>query len=105
MAASRGFLVTHAVAFTGWIAVNVALGGQGWDPYPFQFLCFWASVEAIFLSLFILVSQAMQSQKDRVRSEQDYQVAVKAQLEIAQLHRKIDRLSEASLLVPKPPAG
>lgn len=94
LAASRGFLLTHAVAFGGWIVVNVMLGGRGWDPYPFPFLCFWASVEAIFLSLFILVSQAMQSQKDRVRSEQDYQVAVKLQFEISQLHRKLEQMED-----------
>lgn len=93
LAASRGFLLTHAAAFTGWIAVNVVLGHGGWDPYPFQFLCFWASVEAIFLSLFILVSQAMQARKDRVRTEQDFQIAVKLQLEIAHMQQKLDRLT------------
>jgi CRP/FNR family transcriptional regulator, cyclic AMP receptor protein len=94
LAASRGFLLSHAVAFTGWIIANVALGRGGWDPYPFPFLCFWASVEAIFLSLFILVSQSMQAQKDRVRSEQDYQIAVKTQYELSNVHQKLDRLLE-----------
>ena len=42
------------------------------DPFPFPFLCFWASVEAIFLSLFIMISQNLQSQKDRVATELEY---------------------------------
>ena len=92
-AASRGFLLANAAGFGGWIALNIALGPRAWDPYPFSFLCFWASVEAIFLSLFILVSQAVEGQKDRLRNEQDYQVAVKLQVEIAQLHRKLDLMT------------
>jgi CRP-like cAMP-binding protein len=92
LAASRGFLLVHATAFLGWIIANVVLGRGGWDPYPFSFLCFWASVEAIFLSLFILVSQSMQSQKDRVRNEQDYQIAVKMQYELSTVQQKLDRL-------------
>ena len=93
MAASRGFLLTHAAAFLGWIVLNLALGaGRAPDPYPFPFLCFWSSTEAIFLSLFILISQNLQSQKDRLRTEMEYQVALKAQFEIMQLHRKLDDL-------------
>jgi len=92
LAASRGFLVTHGAAFLGWIGLNLALGGRAPDPFPFPFLCFWASTEAIFLSLFILISQNLQSQKDRLRTELEYQVALKAQFEIMQLHRKLDEV-------------
>src|SRR5205085_8288233 len=92
IAASRAFLFAHAVGFVAWITVNLALGKRGFDPYPFPFLCFWSSSEAIFLSLFILISQNMQSQKDRLRTELEYQVALKAQFEIMQLHRKLDAL-------------
>jgi uncharacterized membrane protein len=94
LAASKLFLITHAVAFLGWIALNLILGARGPDPYPFPFLCFWSSTEAIFLSLFILISQNLQSQKDRMRTELEYQVALKAQFEIMQLHRKIDELPQ-----------
>jgi len=91
-AASRAFLLVHACGFVSWIVVNLALGHRGFDPYPFPFLCFWCSSEAIFLSLFILISQNMQTQKDRLRTELEYQVALKAQFEIMQLHRKLDAL-------------
>lgn len=99
-AASKGFLITHAVGFTLWIVMNLLVGGLAPDPFPFQFLCFWASVEAIFLSLFILVSQSVQASKDRVRTEVEYQVALKMQVEIMQLHHKIDQL-----LPPSDPEG
>jgi uncharacterized membrane protein len=92
-AANPWFLTAHAVTFSAWIIANSILGPRRWDPYPFPFLCFWASVEAIFLSLFILVSQATQGQKDRLRNEQDFQVAVKLQFEISRLHAKLDRLA------------
>lgn len=89
-AATRGFLIVHALLFGGWILANVLLGPRGWDPYPFEFLSSWTSIEAIFLSLFILVTQSTEGRRDRVRNEQDYQVAVKLQFEIMQLHQKLD---------------
>ena len=64
------------------------------DPFPFPFLCLWCSCEAIFLSLFILISQDYQGRKDRIRTELEYQVAVKGQVDIMQLHRKLDGLTE-----------
>jgi uncharacterized membrane protein len=95
VAANEFFLLMHAVVFGGWIVMNVTLGrGRAPDPFPFPFLCFWSSCEAIFLSLFILVTQNTQAAKDRIRTEVEYQVALKMQLEIMQLHQKIDRLPE-----------
>jgi CRP/FNR family cyclic AMP-dependent transcriptional regulator len=92
MAAGRNFLLSHAIAVAGWILLNIAMGPRAPDPFPFPFLCFWTSCEAIFLSLFILISQESQSRKDRTRTELEYQVAMKAHVEIIQLHRKIDEL-------------
>ena len=97
MAAGRNFLAAHAVAVVGWLVLNVVLGSRGPDPFPFPFLCFWTSCEAIFLSLFILISQDAQSRKDRLRTELEYQVALKAQFEIMQLHRRLDELPDALL--------
>ena len=50
--------------------------------------------EAIFLSCFVLVSQNRQAEKDRVRADIEYEVNIKAELEIAHLHEKTDRLYE-----------
>jgi uncharacterized membrane protein len=93
-AASHPFLIGHAIVFGSWIAMNIGLGHSGPDPFPFPFLAFWASCEAIFLSLFILISQNAQARKDRLRTEVEYQIALKMQLEIMQLHQKIDGLPE-----------
>jgi uncharacterized membrane protein len=65
-------------------------------------LGFCASLEAIFLSMFILVTQSTEGRRDRVRNEQDYQVAVKLQFEIMQLHRKLDAVL-AREAVRRPP--
>jgi len=97
LAASQYFLFTHAVAFGAWIIFNLLAGSHGPDPFPFPFLCFWTSCEAIFLSMFILISQNVQSQKDRLRTELEYQVALKAQFEIMQLHRRVEELPEKLL--------
>ena len=59
---------------------------------PFGFLTLTVSLEAIFLSVFVLLSQNRQTAKDRVRSDVEYDVNLKAELEIAHLHEKMDRL-------------
>lgn len=97
MAGSQWFLLVHVVAFVSWIVINLILGKGGPDPFPFPFLCFWASCEAIFLSLFILSSQNLQGQKDRVRAELEYQIALKMQAEIMSLHQKIEQTPTAVL--------
>jgi uncharacterized membrane protein len=50
------------------------------------------SLEAIFLSCFVLISQNRQAEKDRVRSNIEYEVNIKAELEVAHLHEKTDRI-------------
>jgi uncharacterized membrane protein len=67
---------------------------EAFDPYPFGLLTMIVSLEAIFLSCFVLVSQNRQAEKDRVRSDIEYEVNIKAELEIAHLHEKTDRLYE-----------
>ncbi len=55
------------------------------------------SLEAIFLSCFVLISQNRQTEKDRVRSDIEYDVNIKAELEVAHLHEKTDRMYEEML--------
>lgn len=90
---SMGFLALNALWFAAWIAVNtLPLGLPAFDPYPFGLLTMILSIEAIFLSCFVLISQNRQAQKDRVRSDIEYEVNIKAELEIAHLHEKTDRI-------------
>jgi CRP/FNR family cyclic AMP-dependent transcriptional regulator len=95
---SMPFLIINGVWFAGWIALNtMPLGIQAFDPYPFGLLTMIVSLEAIFLSCFVLVSQNRQTEKDRVRSDIEYEVNVKAELEVAHLHEKTDRIYEKML--------
>jgi uncharacterized membrane protein len=95
---SMPFLAVNIAWFAAWILINsFNVGIPPFDPYPFGLLTMIVSLEAIFLSIFVLISQNRQAHKDRVRSNIDYEVNVKAEMEIAQLHDKTDRLNERML--------
>jgi uncharacterized membrane protein len=85
------FLCLHVVWFGTWIAMNT-LGQHRFDPFPFGLLTMVVSLEAIFLSVFVLLSQNRQAAKDRIRGDIEYDVNLKAELEIAHLHEKFDHL-------------
>jgi len=90
---SMQFLLLNAIWFVIWISINVFdVGVPQFDPYPFGLLTMIVSLEAIFLSCFVLISQNRQAEKDRVRSNIEYEVNIKAELEIAHLHEKTDRI-------------
>jgi uncharacterized membrane protein len=99
VAASGTFLGLHVLWFVVWIVPNVIPGmfglSEGWDPFPFGLLTMVVSLEAIILSIIIMVSQNRAGEKDRIRADLDYQVNLKAHLEVMQLHRKIDRIERA----------
>lgn len=94
-AGSIPFLILHVVWFGLWLVLNsVPIPGiPQFDPFPFGFLTLTVSLEAIFLSVFVLLSQNRQAAKDRVRSDVEYDVNLKAELEICHLHEKVDRLT------------
>ena len=95
---SMPFLILNGAWFVTWIVLNtVPLGFTAFDPYPFGFLTMIVSLEAIFLSCFVLISQNRQSEKDRVRSDIEYDVNIKAELEVAHLHEKTDQIYESML--------
>jgi CRP/FNR family cyclic AMP-dependent transcriptional regulator len=93
---SIAFLMIHLVLFAVWIVMNVGHGVPGvpmFDPFPFGLLTMAVSLEAIILSVFVLLSQNRQAAKERVRGDIEYNVNLKAELEIAHLHEKVDRLT------------
>ena len=95
---SMPFLILNGGWFIVWIAINtLPLGLRAFDPYPFGLLTMIVSLEAIFLSCFVLISQNRQAQKDKVRSDIEYEVNIKAELEIAHLHEKTDRIYESMM--------
>jgi CRP/FNR family transcriptional regulator, cyclic AMP receptor protein len=91
---SLEFLFIHLGLFFIWIVLNVgplARTGLGnFDPFPFGLLTMVVSLEAIILSVFVLLSQNRQVARDRVRNDIEYQVNLKAELEIGHLHEKVD---------------
>jgi uncharacterized membrane protein len=110
--ASRGQRAADAVASFGgswtfvglfgatllaWVALNAALllsRGSTFDPYPYILLNLLLSMLAAIQAPIILMSQNRQSEKDRLSAEHDYEVNLKAELEIMLLHEKIDLLRE-----------
>jgi CRP/FNR family cyclic AMP-dependent transcriptional regulator len=91
------FLAIHIVLFAIWIVLNVRPLAEtrlgGFDPFPFGLLTMVVSLEAIILSVFVLLSQNRQVARDRFRNDIEYAVNLKAELEIAHLHEKFDRMN------------
>lgn len=93
------FLLLHAGWFMVWVSANLGLlpTVRPFDPFPFGLLTMIVSLEAIFLSCFVLISQNRQASKDRIRSDVEYDANIRAGLEVTQLHHKVDRLYEQVL--------
>jgi uncharacterized membrane protein len=93
---SLPFMWIHLGIFAVWILLNVrplvTSSYGGFDPFPFGLLTMCVSLEAIVLSVLVLLSQNRQVARDRVRNDIEYDVNMKAELEVAQLHEVIDDL-------------
>jgi len=90
---SMTFLLLNASWFALWIYLNVS-GKASFDPYPFGFLTMVVSLEAIILSILVLLAQNRQAAKDHIRDDVEYDINVKAELEIAHLHQKVEELTD-----------
>jgi CRP/FNR family cyclic AMP-dependent transcriptional regulator len=92
------FLIINGLWFVVWIGINT-LGPepQRFDPFPFGLLTMIVSLEAIFLSCFVLISQNRQAAKDKIRADIEYDINIKAELEVAHLHEKVDHMHEQML--------
>jgi CRP/FNR family transcriptional regulator, cyclic AMP receptor protein len=88
------FIIACLVALSIYTAINVGLGKQGWDPYPFILLNLFLSMLAAIQAPVIMMSQNRQDSKDRVRGELDYAVNRRAESEIQALSRKLNMLGE-----------
>ena len=92
------FIIFQSTAIVLWISGNVLVGQGAWDPYPFILLNLLLSFQAAYTAPAIMMSQNRQSEQDRRHAENDYEVNVKAELEIELLHEKVDLLKERELL-------
>ncbi len=79
-----------------WIVVNDGFipGIAPFDPSPYGLLTLIVSLLAIFLSLFVLISQNRQTEREKVRNDIEYEVNIKAEVEIRDLHNKVDKMEE-----------
>ncbi|PUE10174.1 DUF1003 domain-containing protein [Limnohabitans sp. T6-20] len=92
------FIVFQSTAIAIWITGNVLTGPSAWDPYPFILLNLLLSFQAAYTAPAIMMSQNRQSELDRKHAQNDYEINVKAELEIELLHEKIDIMKEQELL-------
>src|SRR5205814_180350 len=82
-AATTGFFIFHAVAFSIWIVWNLGIGGlPQFDPFPYGLLTMIVSLEAIFLSLFVLMTQSRESTIAELREEMTLQVNLRIEEEV-----------------------
>ena len=87
------FLIAFGLFLAAWMAISVVMGeAKSFDPYPFILLNLVLSCLAAVQAPIIMMSQKRQEAKDRLRARNDYQVNLKAELEIRHLHEKLDHL-------------
>ena len=89
------FLVVHVLLFAIWLGFNST--PLAFDPFPFNLLTMTVSLEAIILSTLLLFSGNRSAARDRIRSDIEYDVNLKAELEVAHLHEKSDAMHEEML--------
>ncbi|MES3025015.1 MAG: DUF1003 domain-containing protein [Pseudomonadota bacterium] len=104
------FIMLFALVLLAWVVLNSVLlakaGSKPFDPFPYILLNLFLSMLASIQAPVILMSQNRQGQIDRERMENDYEVNLKAELEIMALHEKMDaqgaRIDELLALLKKP---
>ena len=87
------FIIAFAIVLMVWTAFNLVVPeAERFDPYPYILLNLFLSMLAALQAPIIMMSQKRQEAKDRLRSQSDYRVSLKAELEIRHLHEKMDHL-------------
>jgi uncharacterized membrane protein len=92
------FISIQSTAIAVWMGYNAWIGQGAWDPYPFILLNLLLSFQAAYTAPAIMMSQNRQSEQDRKHAENDYEINVKAEMEIELLHEKIDLLKDKEIL-------
>jgi uncharacterized membrane protein len=112
VASSTPFLVAHVAWFAGWIGWNTIAGARAFDPFPFGLLTMIVSLEAIFLSIFVLMTQNRESAIAEVREEVTLAVNLRVEEEVTKVlqlvaglygrlgHRVADDADLAEMLQP-----
>ena len=95
-AGSMRFIYIHTIWFGIWIIINIGIliASAKFDPYPFGLLTLIVSLEAIFLSTFVMISQNRQAKREEIRAQLDYETDVKAEKEIAYIKSTLEALTK-----------
>jgi len=91
---SMKFVWVHVIGFGGWITINLVPGVQHIDPFPFTFLTFLVSLEAIFLSTFILISQNQDTRISERRNHLDLQINLLSEQENTKMLMMLQAIAE-----------
>jgi len=92
------FIIIFAAVMLAWVVLNslvLARRGDPFDPYPYILLNLLLSMVAALQAPVVMMSQNRQAAKDRLDAAHDYEVNLKAELEILSLHEKVDEFREA----------
>lgn len=95
---SWGFIASFLVFLVLWTLGNLWLATRAFDPYPFIFLNLVLSMLAAIQAPVILMSQNRQAERDRIDAAHDYEVNLKAEIEIMALHDKLDQLRNEQII-------
>ncbi|MES2923122.1 MAG: DUF1003 domain-containing protein [Verrucomicrobiota bacterium] len=87
------FLAVNAVGFAVWISLNTVILEKPWDPFPFSFLTLVVSLEAIFLSIFLLIASNRGARVDQRRSHLDLQINLLAEQENTEIMKLLHLIS------------
>ncbi len=91
------FIIVQSAVLVLWIVLNVVAWIQHWDPYPFILLNLVLSFQAAFTAPILMMAQNRQSDIDRQKAQLDYDVNLRAELDIEALHEKIDLLRQQDI--------
>ncbi|MGH6981404.1 MAG: DUF1003 domain-containing protein, partial [Stellaceae bacterium] len=91
------FIIIQSILLVIWMVLNAVAWIEHWDPYPFILLNLALSFQAAYTAPIIMMSQNRQSEIDRQAAQHDYDVNLKAELEIELLHQKIDLMREKEI--------
>jgi uncharacterized membrane protein len=89
------FIIIQSLLLAVWITLNVTAYVYRWDPYPFILLNLAMSFQAAYAAPILMMSQNRQAEKDHLQAKNDYEVNLKAELEIMQLHEKFNELRDS----------
>jgi len=91
------FIIVQSAALVLWLILNTVAWIQHWDPYPFILLNLVLSFQAAFTAPILMMAQNRQSAIDRQKAQLDYDVNLRAELDIAARHEKVDLLRQEDM--------